>query len=132
MEKTPGASSSLRVRAKHRQILVRSEWYANCSQMAQRSTGSQSHPHIRTFGSQTICHARVYKALDGIILKSDLIKFVVEPCALPMRLIIPSTPSPGMCTYQQLIHTQYPIVLEGRKYLITLLLNSRGGGACSQ
>ncbi len=31
MERTPGASSSLCVRAKNRQILVLGKWYANCS-----------------------------------------------------------------------------------------------------
>ncbi len=59
MERTPGASSSLCVHAKNRQILVHSEWYANRS--GWRSTGSQSHPHIRAFGSRTIRHARVYE-----------------------------------------------------------------------
>ncbi len=35
MERTPGASSSLCVRAKKQQILVHREWYANHSQKAQ-------------------------------------------------------------------------------------------------
>ncbi len=44
MERTPGTSSSLCVRAKNRQILVR----------IQRSADLQSHPRICTFGSRTV------------------------------------------------------------------------------
>ncbi len=61
MERTPGTSSSLCVHAKNRQILVvvNGMWIVH----RQCGTGSQSHPHIHAFGSQTIPPACVCKAL---------------------------------------------------------------------
>ncbi len=46
-QRTPGASNSLCVRSKNRQILVHSERYANCSRMVQhRFTVSSTHTRI--------------------------------------------------------------------------------------
>ncbi len=60
-----GASSSLCVRAKNQQILVRDECYANRLQMAQRRFAVPS-THMRIWfasDSRTIRGARVYEAL---------------------------------------------------------------------
>ncbi len=61
MERTPGASGSLCVRAKNPNKF----WFsANGMRTIRkwRSAGLHSCPHIRTFGSRTIRRARVYAA----------------------------------------------------------------------
>ncbi len=73
MERTPGASRSLCVCAKNRQIL----FTANGMQTVRgwRSTDLQSHPHIRTFSLRTIPRARVYEATGFMRLFPNCIRF---------------------------------------------------------
>ncbi len=83
-----GASNSLCVRTKKQQILIRGEWYANCSQMAKHRFAVPSTNTCIWFANhlQTIRRARVYEAKQNVHTMVPILEKFYENTIIAFQL----------------------------------------------